>query len=341
MLVVGLAFAAGTEVEVGGSAAVTGELPDHRLHRRQTGAAGHHQQRPLRVGVQCHPPERWSQTERLAGPGGADQGGGHRSAGDQPGVQLDLAATGGVGRGEPPPFPWSGGGGFHRDRLSGQIGQGLVGPHGEDGDVEGSMIHLDDLGLPVGGFGVRGILCGTGHGAGDEPVRGGPVGGQVVRPGIAAEMPQGGQQRFTDRRVVRGHSAELPVVAPQILQIRHQFVDPVDVGHDPHQRPDQPIALSCHGRREHVPGLRVPQEQVTVEVQGDLVGSVRRDDGEVLLQSSRIDVRHCSLPTPSARRLAATRRARHGWCGPSPLSRCRHGPGSAGGAEGLADGPME
>ena len=37
---------------------VAGQLIDHGLHRSQAGAAGDHQQRPIRGPIQCHPTER-------------------------------------------------------------------------------------------------------------------------------------------------------------------------------------------------------------------------------------------------------------------------------------------
>ena len=97
-------------------------------------------------------------------------------------------------------------------------------------------------------------------------------------------MPQRGQQCLPDCGIVRRQRAELAVVPAEILEVGHQFADVVDIGDDPDQCADQTVPLPGHRRREHVPGFRVLQEQVAVEVQRDVVAAMRRDGREVVLE---------------------------------------------------------
>ena len=109
-------------------------------------------------------------------------------------------------------------------------------------------------------------------------------------------MTKGCQQCFTDGRVVRRQRPELAMIPAQVLEIRHEFVGVVHVGHDADQRAHQSVALPGHPWREHVPCFGVAQEQVAVEVQRDGVAALCRDCGEVVLQSGRIDVRQLARP---------------------------------------------
>jgi hypothetical protein len=108
----------------------------------------------------------------------------------------------------------------------------------------------------------------------DELVGRGPVLGEVGGPGVV-EVLQRGQQARPDRRVVLGHRAELPVVAAERLQYRHERVQVVDVVDDVAERVEQPVALVGHRHREELARLRVAQEQVRVEVQRCLVAGGR------------------------------------------------------------------
>jgi hypothetical protein len=82
-----------------------------------------------------------------------------------------------------------------------------------------------------------------------------------VQPG-PFEVRDRGHQAGAHAGVVLGDGAELAVLAPQVLQVRAEGVDVRDVGHDPAQRVHQPVALGSHRKRERIPRLRVPKEQV-------------------------------------------------------------------------------
>jgi hypothetical protein len=169
----------------------------------------------------------------------------------------------------------------------------------EHGQVERAQVDLGDVGVPPGRLGRVHLLGRAGHGGRDQAVGGGPVVVQLLGPGIAAEVAQGGDQRLADRRVVGGQGAELAVIAAQVLQVGDQLGDVVHVGDDADQGADQAVALLGHRRREHVPRLGVAQEQVAVEVLRDHVRPVPRDLAEVRLESGRVDVRHYGFLTRS------------------------------------------
>jgi hypothetical protein len=71
--------------------------------------------------------------------------------------------------------------------------------------------------------------------------------------------------------VLRDHP-ELAVVAPELLQERHQVVGLVDHLDDVDQRPQQAAALHLHVDREQVARLRRPTEQRGVEVPAECLG---------------------------------------------------------------------
>jgi hypothetical protein len=80
--------------------------------------------------------------------------------------------------------------------------------------------------------GATGLLSGSNHDLGDQPVRLRPGVGQIGHPQPTEEMLQGGQQARPDRCVVLSDHREATVVTTQLLEQRHHVVDLVDVRHD-------------------------------------------------------------------------------------------------------------
>jgi len=81
-----------------------------------------------------------------------------------------------------------------------------------------------------------------------------------------------------------GDRAEFPVLAPEVLQVPGEGIEPAGFGHDPGQCVHQPVALGGHRNREQVPRLRVAQEQIGVEEQRHSV-TVHGHAGEGILET--------------------------------------------------------
>src|SRR5262249_2716835 len=115
------------------------------------------------------------------------------------------------------------------------------------------------------------------------------------RPGRAGKMLQGRQQAGTHGFIVPGDSAELAMITAQPLEEGSQVIDPVYLGNDLHERIDEVPALRRHRDREHLPHLRMLDEEVGVEEQRYLV-TVHRDTGEALPQPGNVQPSRLSRP---------------------------------------------
>ena len=239
-------------------------------------------------------PHRRAEPQDVALADPAHQGRADRSAVAGLHVQLDQpVGTRGVGGGVVAPQPRAQVG-LQRDRLSGVVVVLRPGPDPEHGDVDVPPVVRHDVGVPPGRL-LRRLVGRRDHDLGDQRVGLGPLLGQLRGP-LVVEVLEGGQQAGADRRVVRREGAELPVVAAELLQDRHERVEVVDPRDDVAQRGEEPVALVRHRDGEHRPGLGMAQEQVGVEVQRGLVpgrgrlgevGPHRRNVHERLLGSGR------------------------------------------------------
>ena len=133
-------------------------MGEHRPHRRQPGAAGDHQHRPVGVRVQAQPAVGRAEADRLPRPRGPDQRGGQGSAVDRPDVQVELVPAGPGGRGERPPDPRSQLGRLQGQRLPGQVGHHPLGAHPQHRQVERAPLDADDVPVVPGGFMLGGEL---------------------------------------------------------------------------------------------------------------------------------------------------------------------------------------
>jgi len=116
-------------------------------------------------------------------------------------------------------------------------------------------------------------------------------------------MRQRGQQAGSDRVVMTHERAELAVITAQALQERREFLHPVGLRHDLDQRVGEITPLRRHRHREQLPQLRVPQEQIRIEEQRQLV-TMHRHRGKTLTQPG--NVHHPA--SPAAKRPNPVRR---------------------------------
>ncbi len=235
------------------------------------------QNRWIRRGGQGHRAQRRPEGQRAARLGVPDQRVADPAARDGLDVQLDQPVLAGAARdrvGPPHPRPP---GVLHGDVLAGLEPQALVERDREHGHAPEALLDADHLGRPErrrrGGRLVRGLD----HQCRQDRVGVGP--GLLGRgsEGRAREPAQRGQQRRPDRLVHGRVHAVLAVIPAQLGQVGGHLVRGAQALHDLDQRLDQPVALGAHGRREQVPQLGLPGEQLAVEVTGDRIPGFGHD----------------------------------------------------------------
>ena len=183
-----------------------------------------------------------------------------------------------VGDREGPPHP------VPADRLDAHVlarpvRERLVRPHGEHGQGRRAQLMADHFGRPPCGRMPRCVPGGRGHQLRRVLIGGGPGRLGTGRPLRARELPERGQQRLADRRVVHGLHAVLAVIEAELAQVLLHRARLAEAEHDPGERPEQPVALRVHGRREHRAQFRVDGEQTAIEIGHRLVTGAG-DQGE-------------------------------------------------------------
>jgi hypothetical protein len=161
----------------------------------------------------------------------------------------------------------------------------VAGPYDpEDRQVEPPALVRHDAGVPPRRA-VRRVLVGRlDHDLGDQGVRVGPVLGERVVPRGTREVTQSGDQALPDLRIMQRLDAEFPVVGAELANERNEILQVVDLGDYSSKRAQQAVTLMTHSDREHVPQLRISQEQIRVKEQCHSV-TVLGDLCEVVLQA--------------------------------------------------------
>ena len=203
-------------------APVLHDVVDEREERREPGVARHEEEVGLVIRVEYEVgTDRGADAHDVTGPDLGHERHTHEAAGVHGDLDVDGAVgTRCVGRREEPPGPVDLRD-AHRHRLAREVGNGCLGPQGERGDLAAHAGLADDFGVPPCRLLALGLLGGLDHRRGHDAVGGRPVRGHLGGPPVLEEVRQGPEQGGAHGVVVLGDDREPTVVAPELLDERH------------------------------------------------------------------------------------------------------------------------
>ena len=242
---------------------------------------------PLRSG---HVAPGAAQDHRVSDPGLVHQRGAHRPARDRADVQPEQPVrVRGVGDRVLPPDPRPARD-LDADVLAWPVGQRLVRPQREHGEIGAAQVVPGHLGDPPGRLGGEAARRAR-HGGADVVQRRLPRGLCLRGPAAVAERPQGAEQSVAERPVMVLGDAVLAVVVGQLGEPAGHGVRPVRGPHAAGQRAEHLGAAAVEGQREHGPQLWIVHKKGGEEIRHDLIG-LRFEHGERLLQQPGFRGRH-------------------------------------------------